>query len=177
MSSLLTFMDDLITSPPTPGSEDPNVQVYLEYQKLKWRRKNWDRAMGMSNENQNHETRAWESHKIDRDYPVFLEKYGVEPGSRVLDIGTEMGLQAVAIAEQGYAVTGTDVGMAELLIGTEYAKEKGVDVIYVQDDILMGEASLLTNHSYDVVLDRAVFHSMAPYLEDEPRIKEGISKR
>ena len=120
----------------------------------------------MSSTVQTHDQRAWESHSLDKDYPGFFSRAGIQEGARVLDIGTEMGLQAVAIAKLGHKVTGTDVGISELLVATEYAKREGVEVHYLQDDILVGESSHLTNHSYDVVIDRAVFHSMAPYLEE-----------
>ncbi|GMI09370.1 hypothetical protein TrVE_jg771 [Triparma verrucosa] len=159
------------------NDEEAYLKVYVSYQNAKWSLKNHLRAVGMSSTVQTHDQRAWESHSLDKDYPGFFSRAGIQEGARVLDIGTEMGLQAVAIAKLGHKVTGTDVGISELLVATEYATREGVEVHYLQDDILVGESSHLTNHSYDVVIDRAVFHSMAPYLEEEPLIKESISKR
>ena len=87
--------------------------------------------------------------------------------------------QAVALALEGYSVVGTDVGLAEVKVATKYAEEKSVQHLttFLQDDILDGVNSKLTNHSFDVVIDRAVFHSMAPFLENEPLIKLDISLR
>jgi len=167
---------DEVMSKEYDNDEEAYLEVYVSYQNAKWSLKNHLRAVGMSSTVQTHDQRAWESHSLDKDYPGFFSRSGIPEGARVLDIGTEMGLQAVAIAKMGYKVTGTDVGISELLVATEYAKKEGVEVHYLQDDILVGETSHLTNHSYDVVIDRAVFHSMAPYLEEEPLIKESISK-
>ncbi|GMI47189.1 hypothetical protein TrCOL_g5646 [Triparma columacea] len=176
LDDLGSIIDRLLLSDEELTPEAAYVSLYVDFQNSKWAHKNYKRAKGMSGDVQSHEQRAWESHEIDRDYLGFFERNNIPKGARVLDIGTEMGLQAVAIAKLGYDVTGTDVGLAELLVASEYAKKEGVNVHFLQDDILVGESSFLTNHSYDVVIDRAVFHSMAPYLEEEPLIKESISQ-
>ena len=62
----------------------------------------------MSSTVQTHDQRAWESHSLDKDYPGFFSPAGTPEGARVLDIGTEMGLQAVAIAKMGYEVAVID---------------------------------------------------------------------
>ncbi|GMI19079.1 hypothetical protein TeGR_g8936 [Tetraparma gracilis] len=156
---------------------DAAATLYSHWQVLKWSWKNWVRATGKANG----PARAWESHKVDRDYPRWLEKYGVPPGSRVLDIGTEMGLQSISLAKLGYSVMGTDVGSAELDVAREYAIREGDAVNkrtdFLRDDILDGANSKLVNGTFDVVFDRAVYHSMMPYLHAEPRLRRAVDAR
>lgn len=156
---------------------DGAAALYSQWQVLKWSWKNWVRATGKANG----PARAWESHKVDRDYPRWLKKYNVLPGSRVLDIGTEMGLQSISLAKLGYRVMGTDVGAAELEVAREYAVREGVAVNestdFLRDDILDGAGSKLVNGSFDVVFDRAVYHSMMPYLHAEPRLRRAVDAR
>ena len=91
---ILVFCDKLVMeSLADPDVPPPYVDIYMKYQNLKWTSKNHARAKGMAQDTQQHEQRAWESHAIDWDYPVFFERYNVPKNARVLDIGTEMGLQ------------------------------------------------------------------------------------
>ena len=160
------------------ASMPPSPSVGLQV--LKWQWKNYQRATGRAAA----PARAWESHTLDRDYPGWFTKYHVPANARVLDIGTEFGLQAVALAKAypHLSVTGTDVGEAELKIAAEYAKrESGLGlearVRFVVDNILDGSSSKLSNSSFDVVIDRAVYHSIMPYLAAEPRLRRVVDAR
>ena len=155
---------------------DAAAEVYARWQVLKWADKNWQRASGRAAG----PARAWESHAVDPDYPRWLDRLGVRPGARVLDIGTELGLQSIGLAKLGFEVVGTDVGDAELEVARGYAAREDAAVharlTFVRDDILT-PSSGLPNGSFDVVFDRAVYHSMVPYLNAEPRLRTAVDER
>jgi SAM-dependent methyltransferase len=157
-------------------SGDDAAEVYSRWQVLKWADKNWQRASGRAPG----PARAWESHAVDPDYPRWLDRLGVRPGARVLDIGTELGLQSIGLAKLGFEVFGTDVGDAELEVARGYATREDAAVharlTFVRDDILTPSSSL-PNRSFDVVFDRAVYHSMVPYLNAEPRLRAAVDAR
>ena len=82
--------------------------------------------------------------------------------AKVLDFGTEMGLQAVAIASmpggERYTVVGTDIGVAEMEVARMYAHEAGVDdrITFFVDDILCGaESQYVANKAWVDRIERA----------------------
>eukprot|EP00940_MAST-03C_sp_MAST-3C-sp2_P002636 g2636.t1 len=153
------------------------ADLYSHYQELKWMDKNFKRASGGAKT----VARAWESHSIDRDYPEWMERYGIKAGARVLDIGTEMGHQSIQLAKMGYTVVGTDVGAAELEVARGYLERESEDVrrrvTFIQDNILEASGSALEDASFDVIFDRAVYHCMAPFVMAEPRLRSAVDER
>src|SRR6185503_11458431 len=86
-----------------------------------------------------------------------LARHGVASG-RALDQGTGPGTQAIALAERGFTVTATDVSPAALAYAARKAKARGVEVRFVEDDVL---ATRLTE-TFDLVFDRGCFHVIDP---------------
>lgn len=154
------------------------AELYAQWQVRKWQGKNWERARGGAGKGP---ARAWESHTVDRDYAKWFALLDVPTHARILDVGTEMGLQAIGLAKLGYEVVGTDVGEAELEIARGYLQREAADVqarvTFVRDDILSANGSALRNHSFDVVIDRAVYHSMNPYLNALPALRRPVDAR
>jgi cyclopropane fatty-acyl-phospholipid synthase-like methyltransferase len=77
-----------------------------------------------------------------------------------IDNGTGPGTQAVALAERGFTVTATDVSPAALEFVSRRAKEGGVKLTLMQDDVL--ETHL--EGPFDAAFDRGCFHVIAPEL-------------
>jgi 2-polyprenyl-3-methyl-5-hydroxy-6-metoxy-1,4-benzoquinol methylase len=103
------------------------------------------------------EALPWYWPSIDRDLEAVLVRHRVTAG-RALDQGTGPGTQAIALAERGFTVTATDISAAALAHATRKAKERGVAVTFVEDDVL---ATRLTG-TFDLIFDRGCFHVIAP---------------
>jgi 2-polyprenyl-3-methyl-5-hydroxy-6-metoxy-1,4-benzoquinol methylase len=103
----------------------------------------------------------WYFPSLDPDLGSALERHGIRKG-RVLDLGTGPGTQAIALAEQGFAVTATDVSSAAIAYAAELAKAKGVAVQFATDDVLAAQIA----GPFDAIFDRGCFHVIAP--EERP---------
>jgi 2-polyprenyl-3-methyl-5-hydroxy-6-metoxy-1,4-benzoquinol methylase len=99
----------------------------------------------------------WYWPALDPDLDAALARHGLASG-RILDQGTGPGTQAIALAERGFLVTAVDVSEAALAYAARKANERGVQVNFVQDDVL---ASHLTG-PFDGIFDRGCFHVLAP---------------
>jgi cyclopropane fatty-acyl-phospholipid synthase-like methyltransferase len=103
------------------------------------------------------EQMPWYYAELDPDLEHALEAQSVRSG-RVLDLGTGPGTQAIALAERGFEVTGSDIAEAAIAGATARAEAKGVRVEFVVDDILDSRL----RGGFDLVLDRGCFHVMPP---------------
>ena len=63
-----------------------------------------------------------------------LEKLGLPPGSRILDVGCGTGRHAVELARCGYQVTGVDISSGMLAEAEKAAREAGVEVELIHAD-------------------------------------------
>jgi 2-polyprenyl-3-methyl-5-hydroxy-6-metoxy-1,4-benzoquinol methylase len=107
----------------------------------------------------------WYWPALDPDLDAALARHGLAPvdkdrvdRGRVLDQGTGPGTQAIALAERGFAVTASDLSSAAIAYATRKAKERGVEVNFVQDDVL----ACRLHGPFDAVFDRGCFHVLAP---------------
>ena len=84
---------------------------------------------------------------------------GLEPGMRVLDIGTGSGALAAAIKAHcpGADVTAVDVSDTALRLAKHNARENGADVRFVRSDCF----SALAGETFDLIV------SNPPYISDE----------
>lgn len=103
------------------------------------------------------ETMPWFNPEIDPDLDRALTKLNLQAGT-ALDIGTGPGTQAMALAQRGFKVTGTDLSAAAVSKAEDKAKEKGLDIIWKQDDILNSKLE----EKFDFVFDRGCFHVLPP---------------
>ncbi len=94
---------------------------------------------------------------LDPDLEAALARHGLAAG-RILDQGTGPGTQAIALAERGFTITASDISPTALAYAARQAQARGVDVAFVEDDVL---ASRLSG-PFDAVFDRGCFHVLAP---------------
>lgn len=87
---------------------------------------------------------------------VDLEAAGGVTGT-VLDVGCGAGENALFLAERGYQVVGVDGSAAGLARARERARERGLDIEFVQDDATsLGKLA----QRFDTVLDSALYHCL-----------------
>jgi cyclopropane fatty-acyl-phospholipid synthase-like methyltransferase len=103
------------------------------------------------------DTMPWYYPHLDPDLAAALDRLGIAAG-RALDLGTGPGTQAIALARRGLDVTATDLSPAAVTLASSRAAAEGVEVRFVQDDVL---ASKLEG-GFDVVFDRGCFHVLDP---------------
>lgn len=111
----------------------------------------------------------WYYPDLDPDLSRALETYGLHGGS-ALDLGTGPGTQAFKLAEHGFAVTGSDISPGAVMLASEEAQRRGLDVQFVQDDVLATRLS----GAFDIVFDRGCFHVIAP--SDRAQYVEAVAK-
>ena len=92
------------------------------------------------------------SEELDNNIEIALEYVG-QPGSRVLDIGTGTGEQAICLAKLGYKVTATDISAIAIDYARQKASEKNVTVKYLVDNILVTNLE----GPFDIIIDRGCY--------------------
>ncbi|KAL4421233.1 hypothetical protein ABPG75_010524 [Micractinium tetrahymenae] len=101
----------------------------------------------------------WE---IGRAQPVIarLAAEGVFDGKSVLDVGCCIGDNSIHIAKhaKGSSMTGCDLVERALGVARSKAAEAGLEVEFVQQDLLLPPQGALQGRQFDVVLDSAVYH-------------------
>ena len=95
----------------------------------------------------------WYNPDLDDDLARALTARGITSG-RFLDVGTGPGTQAAALAQRGFAVTGTDVSPTAIALARQVV---AADVALLVDDILDSKLS----GSFDYVLDCGCLHVLA----------------
>jgi 2-polyprenyl-3-methyl-5-hydroxy-6-metoxy-1,4-benzoquinol methylase len=123
-------------------------------------------------QDQNVESMPWFNPDLDPDLDQALTKLNIHTGT-ALDLGTGPGTQAMSLAARGFKVTGTDISSTAIEKAQAVAKEKGLDILWRQDDIL--KSSL--DQKFDVVLDRGCFQVFPPeQRQDYVRVVDGLIK-
>lgn len=103
------------------------------------------------------ETMPWFHPELDSDLERALERLAIDSGS-FLDLGTGPGTQAIALAERGFRVTGTDISKTAVRKAAALTAEKGLDLVFKVDDIL----STGLKKKFDNIFDRGCFHVLDP---------------
>ncbi|WP_437876023.1 class I SAM-dependent methyltransferase [Sorangium sp. So ce513] len=103
------------------------------------------------------ESMPWYHEGLDPDLERALEQRQIARG-RALDLGAGPGTQALALAERGFDVTGSDLSHAAVEQAAARAAQRGLAARFVQDDILDSKL----DGPFDVVLDRGCFHVLPP---------------
>jgi cyclopropane fatty-acyl-phospholipid synthase-like methyltransferase len=118
------------------------------------------------------ESMPWFNPELDDDLENALDDLGLRSGS-ALDLGTGPGTQAIHLARRGFAVTATDISEAAIRLASEKARKQGLEIIWVQDDIL----DTRLDQQFDLIFDRGLFHVLAPERRgDYVRIVSGLLK-
>jgi cyclopropane fatty-acyl-phospholipid synthase-like methyltransferase len=119
------------------------------------------------------ESMPWFNPELDDDLENALDELRLRSGS-ALDLGTGPGTQAIHLACRGFAVTATDISEAAIRLASEKARKQGLEIIWVQDDIL----DTRLDQQFDLIFDRGLFHVIAPERRgDYVRIVNGLLKK
>jgi 2-polyprenyl-3-methyl-5-hydroxy-6-metoxy-1,4-benzoquinol methylase len=103
------------------------------------------------------EEMPWYLPELDFDFKAAFEKMGIVSG-KILDICTGPGTQALALAKMGFEVTATDISETAVKKADKLAREEGLDIRFVQNDIL----NSTLKETFDYVYDRGCFHTFDP---------------
>lgn len=89
---------------------------------------------------------------LDADFAEALSRLGLRRG-RLLEIGAGLGDQAVQYARMGFEVTATEVSDTALAQGAALASRHGVEISFVNDNILFTRLE----GAFDVIADRGCY--------------------
>ncbi|MET0388867.1 MAG: class I SAM-dependent methyltransferase [Polyangiales bacterium] len=103
------------------------------------------------------ESLPWYYPGIDPDLDRALNARHLTSG-RALDLGTGPATQAMALAERGFEVVGSDLSGEAITQAKQRFGTRNPRVRFVQDDIVNSTLS----DQFDLVLDRGCFHVLAP---------------
>lgn len=103
------------------------------------------------------EKMPWFNPELDEDLAEALEALDIK-GGRALDIGTGPGTQAFRLSEMGFEVIATDLSKTAIRKAKKAAKEKGLSIGFVVDDILETKV----RGQFDFIFDRGCFHVLPP---------------
>ncbi len=104
------------------------------------------------------ETLPWYTPELDPDFEAALSRRRLG-GKRILDLGTGPTTHAIALASRGYDIVATDISPSAIKRAKRAAKSSGVRIDFRVDDVL---ESTLETGSIDAIVDRGVFHTLAP---------------
>jgi len=91
------------------------------------------------------------------------------PNGTVLDLGCGAGRYTIPYAEAGYKCTGVDFSAEAIRLARQIAKDKGLEIDYVQGNILDYEFN-----KYDIINDDGCLHHIAK--EDWPKYQAALQK-
>lgn len=129
---------------------------------------NWEQLY----QEQKVESMPWFHAQLDPNLDRALTQLNLQDGS-CLDLGTGPGTQAMALAERGFQVTATDLSETAIAKASQHAREKGLTVNWIQDDILNSNLK----QAFDFILDRGCFHVLPPECrQDYVRVVAGLIK-
>ncbi|WP_448245863.1 class I SAM-dependent methyltransferase [Thalassotalea agariperforans] len=131
----------------------PTLQDFIKWNEDKWETKNCE----MYSQTKNDNIWPWFSKELDLDVIEYLAEHKISSG-KILDLGTCSGAQAIALAEKGYDVVGSDISQTALNKAIEAAKNlpKTTKLSFVIDDILASSI----DEKFDLIIDRGCFHSI-----------------
>jgi SAM-dependent methyltransferase len=86
--------------------------------------------------------------EIDRSVAWLVERLGLRPADRVLDLGCGPGLYAARLAQQGLAVTGVDYSRRSIAYAAGHALAHGLNIDYRYQNYL----TLTDQAQYEAVL-------------------------
>lgn len=129
---------------------------------------NWEQLY----QEQQVESMPWFHSQLDPNLDRALTQLDLHNGT-CLDLGTGPGTQAMALAQRGFQVTGSDLSETAIAKASQQAQEKGLTVNWKQDDILNSHL----RQEFDFVFDRGCFHVLPPECrQDYVRVVGGLIK-
>lgn len=113
----------------------------------------------------------WDTQRPEPELLAVLERFGVAPG-RALEVGCGTGVNAVCLAERGFATTATDLSERALAHGRRRAEEAGATVEFLSADVTDPSAPL--GGPFDFVFDRGCYHAVR--LTDGPGYVRAVER-
>jgi SAM-dependent methyltransferase len=95
----------------------------------------------------------------DENLVKYFEEKKIKAG-KVLELGCGPGRNAIYLSEIGCTVDAVDISQEALDWGAERAKEKNVDVHFINKNIFELD---IDEGKYDIVYDSGCFHHIAPH--------------
>lgn len=97
----------------------------------------------------------WDTGISPPELMAFIQE---NPTGRALDLGCGTGTNVITLAKNGWEVTGVDFAPHGIKLGRQKAKEAGVDVKLLVDDVThLGKVS----GTFDLILDMGCYHSLS----------------
>ncbi len=115
------------------------------------------------------ETMPWYREGLDHDFNDKIKELNITSGM-VLDLGSGPGTQSIALAKMGFKVTGIDISETAVKKANEKAKNEGLAINFLHDDIL----NIHITENFDLILDRGCFHVLDPL--DRQKYVNNINK-
>jgi SAM-dependent methyltransferase len=88
----------------------------------------------------------------------LVESGRLKPG-RAIDLGSGTASNCIYLAQHGFDVTGLDYAAAAVALGEQRARQAGVDVRFVQDDLTHLRH---VNGTYDLLIDYGTLDDLSP---------------
>jgi SAM-dependent methyltransferase len=92
----------------------------------------------------------------------LVESGRVKP-CRAIDLGSGTASNAIFLAQHGFDVTGVDYSSAAIEMGWDRARQAGVEVVFIQDDLTNHKQ---TNGTYDLLVDYGTLDDIPPSRRD-----------
>ena len=99
-----------------------------------------------------------------------VERLGIEPGARVLDVACGHGRHSLELARRGFRVTGVDLSPRSLELAREAAARESLDVDFAQLDA----RELDFDSEFDAAIN--LFSSVIGYFEDDADTQEVLNR-
>ena len=112
-----------------------------------WTDKHTSKKMLESHLNEDFEVSIQNREFINRSVDWIVNHFGLNNNRQVADFGCGMGAYATRLAEKGAVVTGIDFSETFIQHAKEVAKQKGLDINYVQQNYLEFE----TEEQFDLI--------------------------
>jgi SAM-dependent methyltransferase len=104
-----------------------------------------------------------------RDELVSLVESGSVKPCRAIDLGSGTAGNVIYLAQNGFDVTGVDYSPAAIEMGRVRAREAGVEVTFIEDDLTDLQH---LNGTFDLLVDYGCLHSIPP--KDRPLFVKNV---
>jgi len=129
-----------------------------------WNTRKWEHKHHAMYETYAQNKWPWFFNRLDPDIDEYLIARGAV-GLDILDVGACSGSQAIELAKRGHRVVATEISETALdRAKLAAAEETGLTISFLIDDIA---ESRLTDHQFDLVVDRGCYDSICSFNHEE----------
>jgi ubiquinone/menaquinone biosynthesis C-methylase UbiE len=113
----------------------------------------------------------WDTGVSPKELMSFISNHS---SGQALDLGCGTGTNAITLAKYGWQVTGVDFALKAIQIARKKARQAGVKVTFLVDEVTRLES---ISNTFDLILDMGCFHNLPPnqqlkYVENINRFLE-----